>query len=107
MPSLPNGRNRISMRNTKPSSVTSSNAAITFLPSLLKKSWLLILLTRLLVIKSATPTVSPACSKLKIKSTSDDTLSSPPPSLPMPTMINCCSWFVKLLGWPKVNSSHA
>ena len=78
-PESPLGRKRVSTRNTKPSAVSSESAAIVRRASLCIHS--------LVAMRPApsTPSVSPSARKTKTRSRSEDTFSSLPPALPIPT----------------------
>ena len=88
-PESPLGRRRISTRKTKPFSSCSDKNWIKRLPMRENHSWF----ERLL----GPPTVSPSCSYKKIKSISDERLSSRPPNLPIPTTIKGISALFALL----------
>ncbi|OIQ65945.1 hypothetical protein GALL_524910 [mine drainage metagenome] len=78
-PLSPLGRSLVSTRNTKPSPVTSDSSGTRRRTTSAKYS----------ALPSGTgPSVSPSSSYTQTRSMSDETLSSRPPSLPMPTTMN-------------------
>ena len=80
-PLSPKGRSRMSTRSVKPSCVALSNSLIRPCPRRVKNSSLAI---------GRGPSVSPCSGKSSTRSTSDEKLSSRPPSLPMATTTSGC-----------------
>ena len=92
-PEDPNGRRRISTRNTKPSAVGASKTRINLLPSRVKNSWL--------DSERRPPWVSPLAGKVNIRSISEERLSSCAPNLPIPMTAMRCKFPSKSIGSPR------
>ena len=94
-PLLPNGRRRTSTRNTRPLASASSSAPTSPRARRRKNS---------LLSSARGPSQVPACSKANIRSTSDEKLSSSPPSLPMPSTVSSTGWPCAPRGWPSCST---
>ncbi len=90
-PLSPKGRRRMSTRNALPSAVRSPSRRITSRPRRVKKSSLSM---------QRAPEVVPLSGNTKMRSMSDEKLSSHPPSLPMPSTMKGCATPATLRGSP-------